>query len=582
MCVCVCAPDFSDPHDDGVIVTLILIEPRPPPPAHETTVDPGTYLAEADPRPTYGTFFNRWTHEEFLWVHSGTNIDFYDLTNKENFDSVGSPTLAYTIPAGSSCRTADTQIIGDDAYTFHGEDVFCTCNWRPEAPCPSRLQITIDGSDQLVPLAGNTNVPVDSISPDVVGLAAIPIADESDGSPPSWACTELINPEEIEGKYCLTDRGGCFFQTKYDNCMNAGALAAIVVNRDNSVLSMGVRSIQPGDIFFMIGLGSGQIIKDGIAAGKDVTLAAGRGVGPPAPLPEYSAPDPLGVVNVYTGKRDLEQAPFILGGDTIYDYERKLMYVFQIDGNRPAVNMVMNITTVVDGTYPVLGTFPSSEDRSGWDLLINDRGTFLIETVAWQDTAYIWDINGRYAASPRRIATVPFQTWCPDLQWRYSGAEVHPSGDYMYAAQGLRSPICPDYDGDGTTGDYVQEIYDVSNPYNPQFVKGFIMNEVEEGAVTQNGGRWEWGPNGQAGISMTSGGFVIYDFSDPEDPKAISEIYDPAENTNDFTKGVFSSRYGDDGFWYVYEKDGVDGVHGEFHQLKAVPCDKPEVCKQYD
>ena len=152
----------------------------------------------------------------------------------------------------------------------------------------------------------------------------------------------------------------------------------------------------------------------------------------------------------------------------------------------------------------------------------------------------------------------------------------------MYAAQGLRSDICGDYDGDGVTGDYVQEIYDIRDPYNPKFIKGFLMNEVEMGAVTMNGGRWEWGRNGLAGISMTSAGFVVFDFSDPLNPVAASVIYDPAENVQDFTKGVLSSRYGDDGFWYVYEKDGADGAHGEFHQLKMVDCNKPAICKNYD
>ena len=69
--------------------------------------------------------------------------------------------------------------------------------------------------------------------------------------------------------------------------------------------------------------------------------------------------------------------------------------------------------------------------------------------------------------------------------------------------------------------------------------------------------------------------------ADPENPVPASEVYDPAENTNDFTRGVFGARYGDDGFWYVYEQDGEDGVHAEFHQLKAVPCDMPEYCLDY-
>ena len=55
-------------------------------------------------------------------------------------------------------------------------------------------------------------------------------------------------------------------------------------------------------------------------------------------------------------------------------------------------------------------------------------------------------------------------------------------------------------------------------------------------------------------------------------------MYDPAENTNDFTRGVFDAVYGDDGSWYVYERDGVDGVHAEFHQLQLVPCELKDIC----
>merc|ERR1712046_254810 len=75
-----------------------------------------------------------------------------------------------------------------------------------------------------------------------------------------------------------------------------------------------------------------------------------------------------------------------------------------------------------------------------------------------QDQGFLYDINGENAVAPKKIATIPFQKWCPDLQWRYGGFNVHPSGDYIYAAQGLRSDICGDYDGDGVAGDYVQEI----------------------------------------------------------------------------------------------------------------------------
>ena len=246
------------------------------------------------PHPSFDTWFDRYTHKEYLWIHAGTDIDFYDLSDKSSYDEGGNPTLSYALNSGSSCIVSDTFVIGDDAYSYHGDQPYCTCNWRADAPCPSQLSIQVgSGAPQLVSLGINNIVSVDTVSPDIEGSVAI----ASDGTDdPTYACNPLVNPEEIAGKWCLTDRGGCFFNTKYLNCMDAGAIAAIVVNRDASVITMQVTDVQPGDIHIMIGLDSGAIIKDALAAGQEVTLKAGKGTGPPAPLPEYSSPDPLGVV----------------------------------------------------------------------------------------------------------------------------------------------------------------------------------------------------------------------------------------------------------------------------------------------
>merc|ERR1712178_206742 len=114
------------------------------------------------------------------------------------------------------------------------------------------------------------------------------------------------------------------------------------------------------------------------------------------------------------------------------------------------------------------------------------------------------DLNN--PTSPRIVATTLLTKWCPLSNWRYSSPmQIHPSGNYIYAAMGLRQPdtVCGDGDGDGVGGDYMQEIYDVSNPYFPRYIRSFPMNAVEQGAVTLNGGSWAWGPNGLAGISST-------------------------------------------------------------------------------
>jgi hypothetical protein len=538
-------------------------------------IKPGTYFQADDPRPTYGTFFNSYNHKEYLWIHSGRNIDLYLLDGLKPGEA---PTLTSSINSGSSCYTADSFIIGDDVYTYHGNSQFCTCFWRPSNPCPSELKIQYPGVTKQIKLSSNRIVPVDTV-PDVTAPMAIPVADGVDGSPPNYACTPLINADEMKGKFCLADRGGCLFQDKYDNCIGAGAVAAIVVNRSDAIFQMGVTVVAPTVPFFMIGKGDAQELKDQVAMGKTVILTAGQRTGPPFPLPQFSSPDPLGVVNIFTGKRDLDTAPFLLAETMLYDYKNKLLYAFGIDGIRPQINIIMNATAVVDGTYPVIGSFPSTDNRSSWSMLINDAGTFIIEMDPWNDKFYMWDLNN--PTSPRIVATTFLTKWCPLSNWRYSGPiQVHPSGNYAYAAMGLRQPasVCGDGDGDGIGGDYMQEIYDVSNPYFPRYIRSFPMNAVEQGAVTLNGGSWAWGPNGLAGISSTSGGFFLFDFSNPLFPVQASEVYDPAENQNDFTRGVLDSRYGDDGFWYLYELDGESGTAGEFHQLKAVPCGLPDSC----
>ena len=62
----------------------------------------------------------------------------------------------------------------------------------------------------------------------------------NDGSSdPTFGCNPLINPEEIEGKIALIDRGGCQFGTKAFNAEQAGAIAVIVCNFEDALVNMG-------------------------------------------------------------------------------------------------------------------------------------------------------------------------------------------------------------------------------------------------------------------------------------------------------------------------------------------------------
>ena len=200
----------------------------------------------------------------------------------------------------------------------------------------------------------NTVVNVADVVPDVTAEAVLAKtkADPENAKMVTWGCQyasvekkadgktpkvayevgdkrNLVNCDAMKGKYCITDRGGCFFQTKYDNCVAHGAVGVIVVNRDDSLFAMSVTKVDKTVPFVMTGKTNGKTIKDNI---DTVQISMGRGIGPKAPLAEYSAPDGLAVMNPYTGTRKLFDAPFRTADGAMYDAENELFYAVAVNG----------------------------------------------------------------------------------------------------------------------------------------------------------------------------------------------------------------------------------------------------------
>ncbi len=66
------------------------------------------------------------------------------------------------------------------------------------------------------------------------------LAEAFDGSDlPTLGCETLINPEEINGKIALIDRGDCVFERKTLNAEAAGAIAVIICNYQQGTTTMG-------------------------------------------------------------------------------------------------------------------------------------------------------------------------------------------------------------------------------------------------------------------------------------------------------------------------------------------------------
>ena len=247
---------------------------------------------------SYGVFFDPYTHDEYMYIVHNTTVDMYHLPSSRG---LGEPVLERSFSTGSSCAQSSSWVIWPNLITTHGDLPFCTCAWSEDDPCPKRVSITgtTTGEDGLYELGVNNILKVDQV-PLVEGALGLGFSSTNETAEDrTWACEPLINPEAVAGKYCVVDRGGCFFQTKHDHCLEAGAIGTVIVNRDPSVITLSVQEVAKGHPFFMVGSDTGDIMKNN----PDATIASGKPIGEPEPQPGYSGPDGLSIVNVYTGKR---------------------------------------------------------------------------------------------------------------------------------------------------------------------------------------------------------------------------------------------------------------------------------------
>lgn len=66
-----------------------------------------------------------------------------------------------------------------------------------------------------------------------------PLVDAYDDSPsPNLGCETIANPDEVQGKIAMIDRGLCYFEEKTVSAEEAGAVAVIICNYENSPIGM--------------------------------------------------------------------------------------------------------------------------------------------------------------------------------------------------------------------------------------------------------------------------------------------------------------------------------------------------------
>lgn len=354
---------------------------------------------------------------------------------------------------------------------------------------------------------------------------------------PAEACEPLTNPSEVVGKYCVVYRGTCFFQDKYDNCHNAGAVGTIVVMLDDSTgagWSMWVTSVTTPMVGIPNSLGE-SLRADWEAGRRDIKIGLGKGIGVDEPDPDYSHPEPLTTLNYYTGvKTEDEASHFTTVQTLLINAKTDMIHFIGVDGDGTAIQVydgdqspplyMGNYTVGIHGYYDFIYREPGARQP----------GVTMAVTDPWYGTVTFFDMDDEL--NPRQIGQITYQACDPDYD-ALGFMVVHPSQQYLYMIPSLHLDACP----------YEIRLYDISSFASPTKVTNIHIPEVEYGADLYN---MFFGLNNVASLIMSSKGVSWYDFSDPANPVPLAHI-DISEIENTYTLGARSIRQLADGMSYV-------------------------------
>ena len=203
--------------------------------------------------------------------------------------------------------------------------------------------IVSDGATtSIIAIANTPYTPVDELDP--------PLQAEVGIVSPPMACDGIDNSKEIAGKYCLVQRGGCGYTTKYAYCVAAGAVALVVVNRDDTFPEIGANGLRSDIPFIMTTATDGQYIAELVASSNGiVTLTVGSSV--PRQGVDHGAP---------TVAFDISSGSEIDIGSTDFDYieaatvsSSNVLYAAAVTNT--SMSYSVNVTNIADdGQFDIL------------------------------------------------------------------------------------------------------------------------------------------------------------------------------------------------------------------------------------
>ena len=517
------------------------------------------------------------TRDDVLWLVNEGMIKTWAIDT----DDLSVLTEERTHPAPIECPSTRVvhQQYGTETAFYEGSLIFLS-EFDQCAP-KNGLKLTFslsEGTTSEVFTIGvdpRTPIVAESIS-GAVGLAT-----------PELACEGVDNAEDIDGNFCVVQRGACTWQAKYDSCMSAGAIGVVIVNYDDDLPSIGIGTSYSDAPLTIVGATGGAAIRD--LAGSPHGVATLE-VGTDIPKQGIDYGQTIGAFD-FTNFSDVNISEKLPALPFDYIYNAALgegqgpggvgvLYAYE-NSVSPPILATVNTTDVMEGQFDVLGeTTEVGFDKEFVEITI--AGSPYLVTVGTAEFK-IFD-----ASDPSSLTLVSQLapdllaiTNCSTYSISPQRASVKEPG-YLYLSAFQRQPVsdaCPGLDGDTLP----ILIFDIQNPEAPKIAGTFSVPEAKEltGAgpfsfgvgAPFSGGRLDYADI--ALITAQASGAFFYDFSDPIKPVPASapvlfnvtlppDLGYLAGATN--IQYFPAAQYYREGIWYV--STTPDGVSGELWVLQ--------------
>lgn len=206
----------------------------------------------------------------------GSFDDRLDVVNASLGSSYGltSPTNAQVVANLVKAGTSLVVAAGNDGQSFYAV--------ASPAVFPQALAVAASADNQFVALSVTSPAGIAGDYPAAEGGFTTRLADVGKISSqvvaanPMLGCSASNFGAEVAGKIALVDRGQCSFTKKFNNAIAAGAIAAVIVDDEDSALPFAMGGGDPGSVAIpgvMIRKQDGQLIKNALAQGPvSVTL----------------------------------------------------------------------------------------------------------------------------------------------------------------------------------------------------------------------------------------------------------------------------------------------------------------------